>query len=71
MGFTFFILLLGALIFTLVQKSETKANREYKVNAYNSAVRRAAGNGTDNIYQFKIYCYNMRCLLALAQSDGI
>lgn len=71
MGFTFFILLLGALIFTLVQKSEAKANREYKAKAVDKAVRKAMGNGRDNIYQFKIYCYNIRCLLTLAKSDGI
>ena len=66
MGFTFFVLLLGALLFTLVQKSSAQAHREEVAKVF--TVR---GPGTDNIYQFKIYCYNMRCLLALAQADGI
>lgn len=71
MGFTFFILLLGALVFTLMQKHEIKSNKEFKQQTIRRAQQEAMGHGRDNIYQFKIYCYNMRCLLELAQKEGI
>lgn len=71
MGFTFFILLLGALVFTLAQKHEAKVRRDWINSEKRAMDRRTMGHGRDNIYQFKLYCYNMRCLLELAQMDGI
>ena len=71
MGFTFFILLLGALVFTLSQKHEATKNRKYRQSVIDQAKRKAMGYGRDNIYQFKLYCYNIRHLLSLAQSEGV
>lgn len=71
MGYTFFILLLGALVFTLMQKHEIKSNNAWLSAEMEAMDRKTMGNGRDNIYQFKLYCYNMRCLLKLAQQDGV
>lgn len=71
MGFTFFILLLGALVFTLGQKHEAKEKREFRRQIDHNVDVKINEKGRDNIYEFKIYCYNMRCLLELAQMDGI
>ena len=72
MGFTFFILLLGALVFTLMQKHEAEEKRKFGKSLVHKAIRSGKHKrGRDNIYQFKIYCYNIRCLLELAQKDGI
>lgn len=71
MGFTFFILLLGALVFTLMQKHEIKSNKDYKAATVRKAFRSSMGHGRDNIYQFKLYCKAMRYLLERAQQDGI
>lgn len=71
MGFTFFILLLGALVFTLSQKHEAKENRSHKARTIRTALKSSMGHGRDNIYQFKLYCKAMRYLLQKAQNDGI
>ena len=71
MGFTFFILLLGALVFTLMQKHEAEEKRNLRRKISHDADVKISEKGPDNIYEFKIYCYNMRCLLELAQTDGI
>lgn len=71
MGFTFFVLLLGALIFTLMQKHEANNNRKWLIQEQKATNRETMGYGRDNIYQFKMYCYNMRKLLQEAQNEGI
>lgn len=67
----FFVTLIILYFFlSLSVKSDERA-RQRDIEDIEAAYRKGMGHGRDNIYQFKIYCYNMRCLLELAQMDGI
>lgn len=70
MGVFFVALIILYFFLSLSVKSDERA-RQRDIEDMEAAYRKGMGHGRDNIYQFKIYCYNMRCLLELAQMDGI
>lgn len=70
MGVFFVALIILYILLSISVKSDEAAHQR-NIQDMEDAYRKGMGHGRDNIYQFKIYCYNMRYLLGLAQSDGI
>lgn len=67
----FFVALIIVYFILSASVKSDEAAWQRSMDEMEAARRKSMGHGRDNIYQFKIYCYNMRCLLELAQVDGI
>lgn len=67
----FIVLIIIYFFLSIFHVDEAEQRRKEYVEICDRADVNRMGCGRDNIYQFKVYCHNMRCLLLLAQKDGI